>query len=186
YCASAAACQPGSSVVGCRNREEQDNKQSGPDGADVAEDQPCARQAVALLAGRTDLPSCLVTQDDGSNPGGESAEKLADAAYERGDGHAVGVLLSLRALAAVRTGGGRVRLQADVLAGQVRSEPVEIGGGDRGRPRGRPLVPFRLGQTAFGEGVIEDGLHSRAVAVRCSHGSDVATGCHLRVLRPSK
>ena len=39
-------------MVGCRNREEQDNKQSDPDGTDVAEDQPCSRQAVALLAGR--------------------------------------------------------------------------------------------------------------------------------------
>ena len=77
-----------------RNREEQDGKRGEPDGTDVAEDQPCLRQAVALLAGRTDLPSCLVTQDDGGNPGGESAQKLTDAAYERGDGHAIGVLLS--------------------------------------------------------------------------------------------
>jgi hypothetical protein len=53
---SRGSCQPGSSVVGCRNRDEQDNEQSDPDGADVAEDQPCARQAVALLASRTDLP----------------------------------------------------------------------------------------------------------------------------------
>ena len=58
-----------------------------------------------------------------------------------------------------------MRRQADVLAGQVRGEPVEIGVGDRARQRGRPLVPFRLGQTAFGERVIEDGLHSRAIVV---------------------